>query len=169
MSELLIGCGNRRAKFMRSDLWSPEWQGLTTLDIDPNCGADVIHDLNVTPYPFADHRFREIWASEVLEHFGQQGDWRGWFAQWSEFHRILQPGGYFIGSCPRWNSPWAWGDPGHTRIVSVEALTFLDQSQYAEQVGVTSMTDYRHVWRGDFRLIHEAEAGESTFFVLRRV
>lgn len=169
MRELLIGCGNRRERWLKSPHWPDKWDDLVTLDIDPTCGPDVVHDLNVTPYPFADGEFQNIWASEVLEHFGQQGDWRGWFRQWSEFYRIMQPGGHFVASCPRMDSRWAWGDPGHTRIVSPEALTFLDQSQYERQVGVSSMTDYRHCWQGDFRLVHEEDAGESFHFVLQRV
>jgi hypothetical protein len=165
MRELLIGCGNTRDKFIPTG----PWENLTTLDIDPNCGADVVWDLNHTPYPFENETFGEVWAREVLEHFGTQGDWRGWFAQWDEFYRIMVPGGLFYISSPKWNSPWAWGDPGHTRIVSAEALTFLDRSQYETQVGKTSMTDYRHCYRGDFRLRHEKEYEHSNVFVLERV
>ena len=53
MPELLIGCGNRRDKRVGS-MSSPDWTELTTLDIDPNAGADVVHDLNVLPYFFYD-------------------------------------------------------------------------------------------------------------------
>lgn len=166
MRELLIGCGNVRHKFIGGQ---GPWENLTTLDIDPECGADVVHDLNVTPYPFDDETFGEIWAQEVLEHFGTQGDWRGWFAQWSEFYRIMQPGGLFYITSPKWDSPWAWGDPGHTRIISHEALTFLSQAEYEKQIGKTSMTDYRHVWKGDFRLRIAQDVGSSNLFVLERV
>lgn len=167
MAELLIGCGNSRVKKLSRPGLS-EWRDLVTLDIDPDAKPDVLHDLEVMPYPFEDGTFGEIHAYEVLEHFGRQGDWRGWFAMWTEFYRIMQPSGYFFGSCPRWGSPWLWGDPGHTRYVGPESLTFLDQREYAKQVGKTSMTDYRHVWRGHFEVAHAEVAGDSYFFVLRR-
>jgi hypothetical protein len=46
LSELLIGCGNSRIKKLKL---SPDddWTDLTTLDHDPDCGADVVHDLDV--------------------------------------------------------------------------------------------------------------------------
>lgn len=148
--ELLIGCGNRSKKQIKFEQVPGEFQNLTRLDIDPNCNPDVIHDLNVLPYPFEDNTFNEIHAIDVLEHTGQQGDWRFFFAQFQEFWRILKPGGFLVGACPKWDSPWAWSDPGHSRIISAHSLIFLDQSAYS-QVGDTPMTDYRHVYKGNFR------------------
>jgi SAM-dependent methyltransferase len=131
--ELLIGCGNRSAKQIKFQHVPQEFQNLTRLDIDPDCKPDVLHDLNVLPLPF------------------EQGDWRFFFAQFSEFWRILKPGGYFVGACPKWDSPWAWGDPGHSRVICPHTLIFLNQDGYA-QVGQTPMTDYRHVYKGNFRV-----------------
>ena len=168
MAELLIGCGNQREK-MLSLPGKEAFTDLTTLDIDPDAGADVVHDLNVTPYPFEDDSFDEIPACEVLEHLGSQGDWRAFFAQFYELWRILKPDGHLIATCPSVSSRWAWGDPGHTRTIQPETLTFLSQDQYRQQVGVTSMTDYRHVWSGDFRPVHLNDDGESFGFVLRAI
>ena len=148
--ELLIGCGNRTTKQIKFQFVPQEFLNLTRLDIDPNCKPDVIHDLNVLPLPFEDNSFNEIHAADILEHTGRQGDWRFFFAQFTEFWRILKPGGYFVGACPKWDSPWAWGDPGHSRVLSPHTLIFLDQAQY-QQVGSSPMTDYRHVYKADFR------------------
>ena len=76
--ELLIGCGRRREKLMY-DQSSPElsqWQGLVTLDINLDHKPDVAHDLTTLPYPFDDNTFDEIYAYEVLEHTGAQGDYK---------------------------------------------------------------------------------------------
>ena len=154
--ELLLGCGNRSTKEIKFQFVPQEWQNLTRLDIDPDCKPDVTHDLNVLPLPFADNTFDEIHAVDILEHTGQQGDWRFFFAQFSEFWRILKPGGYFVGACPKWDSPWAWSDPGHSRIFSIHSLIFLDQSCYAE-VGKTPMSDYRHWYKANFKTMVTTE------------
>lgn len=154
--ELLLGCGNRTSKEIKFQFVPQTFLNLTRLDIDPDCKPDVLHDLNVLPLPFEDNTFNEIHAVDILEHTGQQGDWRFFFAQFSEFWRILKPGGYFVGACPKWDSPWAWSDPGHSRIFSFHTLIFLDQSCYRE-VGTTPMTDYRHVYKANFRTMVTTE------------
>lgn len=187
---LLLGAGNSRALQLRQpgDDRVPE---IVTLDIDPRCSPDVVFDLDELPLvgtpslltkllPFADAEFDEIHAYEVLEHVGRQGDWRGFFREFGEYHRVLRPGGLFCGSVPYWRSVWAWGDPGHTRVISAETFHFLSQKAYADEVGKTPMTDYRAVWSGDFELVwsnemangvgglpHPAQSGRF-FFVLRR-
>lgn len=167
MMELLIGCGNRREKvFHRKG--EEAFTDLVTLDIDPLAKPDLLHDLDVLPYPFADNQFDEIHASEVLEHCGRQGDWRFFLNQFAEFWRILKPGGVFCASCPSITSRWAWGDPGHTRVIQPESLLFLSQKQYA-QVGRSAMTDYRHAYSADFDLIIREDDGESFKFLLKAV
>lgn len=159
-TELLIGCGNRRNK----DLFSPEhkeWSNLVTLDIDLNCNPDIIWDLNQFPYgywksPFERMKFDEIHAYEVLEHCGRQGDYKFFFTQWNEFYNILKPGGVFYGSVPMWNSPWAWGDPSHTRVIPPGSFVFLDQDEYTKQVGVTKMSDFRDIYFGNFSVVLQA-------------
>jgi SAM-dependent methyltransferase len=167
--ELLLGCGNSRKKQVCPVDSPREFQNLTTLDIDADCGADVTHDLSVLPYPFADDEFDEIHAYEVLEHCGRQGDVAFFFGQFAELHRILKPGGFLIGSCPLPDSPWAWGDPGHTRVIGKESLIFLSQHTYGEQVGRTPMADYRGIWKRDFHTVFIHEDKDRWAFVLKAV
>jgi SAM-dependent methyltransferase len=167
--ELLIGSGNCRQKKVTFEGIPQEWIELKTLDIDPGVEPDYVHDLEDLPLPFDDSVFDEIHAYEVLEHTGQQGDWRFFFNQFYEFWRILKPGGYLIGSCPMWDTKWAWSDPGHKRIISPESLVFLSQKEYKTQVGVTAMTDYRDYWDGDFQLIAKQESNESFGFVIQAI
>ena len=166
--ELLIGCGNQREKKLTFPDIPSEWSGqLITLDYEESCNPDVLHDLNQLPYPFDDNMFDEIHAYEVLEHCGTQGDYRFFFNQFEEFHRILKPGGWFVATCPMWDSPWAWGDPGHTRIISPNAIAFLSQETYL-QIGETAMTDYRFCYEADFELHSMKEETHQWGFVLRK-
>ena len=167
MAELLIGCGNRREKEINFKEVPDDWVELITLDEDINCKPDVVHDLESLPLPFDDNMFDEIHAYDVLEHTGQQGDWRFFFGQFYEFWRILKPGGYFCGKVPAWDSIWAWGDPGHKRVISEANLAYLDRSQYELQVGINAMTDYRGIWAGDFEPIDYKYDGETMGFVIR--
>jgi SAM-dependent methyltransferase len=160
--ELLVGAGASRQKRLVFE-GRQEWSALVTLDINPGHKPDVVWDLNNRPLPFDDNTFDEIHAYEVLEHLGKQGDWRSYFDEWSEWWRILKPDGVFLGTSPYWAGPWAWGDPGHTRIISAECLTFLSQEEYKTQVGKTPMTDYRFVYKADFEPIHRRVVGETCF------
>lgn len=169
---LLIGCGNDRSRRIRVGDQSNNFDDgdLVTLDLDPRTQADLQWDLNHLPYTFAcDDEYDEIHAYEVLEHCGRQGDWRFFFAQFQEFWRILKPGGLLVASCPMWDSPWAWGDPGHTRVVSRQSLTFLSQREYEVQIGKTGMTDYRHCYSGDFEIVGVQEAEHNFGFVLKAI
>lgn len=140
---------------------------MTTCDHDPGCGADVVHDLETLPWPFADDAFDEVHAYEVLEHLGTQGDYRAFFAHFGEIYRILKPGGLLVATVPEWDSVWAWGDPSHRRVISDASLVFLDRAHYALQVGKTAMTDFRWLWQGDFELVAADHAGVQFQFALQ--
>jgi SAM-dependent methyltransferase len=168
MRQLLIGAGNSRVKKMVHELTpGKEFDELVTMDIDPNCGADVIHNLDHLPYEFfEDGYFDEIHAYEVLEHCGTQGDENFFFEQFNEFHRILKPGGVFCASVPNYKSVWAFGDPGHKRVLPPTVFNFLAEAFY-DQLGKTACADYRHLIKGYWNLIGIDE-GEQVFFLLQK-
>ena len=168
MRELLIGCGRDRNKRLWRDGLTA-FSNLTTLDINPDHNPDVLHDLCKLPYPFADNTFDEIHAYEVLEHTGQQGDYRFFFAQFNEFHRILAPDGILFATVPDPRSPWAWGDPSHTRVFPLEYLTFLSLSEYEKQVGVTAMSDFRYLMTCDFRTLKATTNGTTAMFAIQAI
>lgn len=194
--ELLLGCGHSREKRLSAPGTPPEFKNLLTLDFNEACRPDFVCDLNILPWrmlhaskaadeakvtrpseygpgsAFVSDSFGEIHAYEVLEHLHILGDFRGFLADMSEAWRVLKPGGYFIGTCPSRFSGWLWGDPGHTRAILPETMTFLDQGEYIRQLDngrPTSMSDYRNVYRADFKTVQQATNRDTFYFILQAV
>lgn len=156
IAELVIGAGRKQYD-----------RPVVTLDL---ADADVIHDLTVAPWPFADSSVAKITAEHVVEHVvGPPGDVVSFFRFWSEAWRILKPKGIFAGVVPSLLSPHLWSDPGHCRPIVVDSFTFLNQAAYQNCVGSTPMTDYRATWHGDFELIRHADDGRELRFELKAV
>ena len=163
--ELLLGCGSSRTKRIVVPGYPQDWVELKTLDIEPCHNPDVVADLN-NGIPYPDDTFDEVHAYEILEHLGQQGDYKSFFATFQDIWRVLKPKGVLCATVPDYRSLWAWGDPGHTRIINSGSLVFLDQTEYQKQVGVTAMSDYRSLWQGDFVRIGQQTQGENFIFCL---
>lgn len=168
MKELIIGCGSSKEKRLSID-GTPGFQNPVWLDINADHKPDVVWDLNQMPYPFADNEFDEIHAYEVLEHCGTQGDYKFFFAQFTELHRILKPNGHLYATCPSRHSAWAWGDPSHTRILQPEQLVFLSQEEYERQVGKTPMSDFRNIYKADFAACAYEDDNETFWFILKAI
>lgn len=170
---LLIGCGRSRVKQLQ---WgaNAEWAGkLTALDVSPTCGADVVFDMDDVAsrgaaMPFDNDTFDEAACLNSQEHWGRQGDFRGWFWEMGEIHRILKPGGLFYTLVPIGQD--ALADPGHTRFFQKNWFYFLNQSFYdMNEVKQTCFTDYRWAWKLNFDILHcEEHEGHHLAVVLRK-
>jgi SAM-dependent methyltransferase len=85
-----IGCGCNKVP------------GAIGMDINPKSDADIIHDLDELPYPFAEDEFDEVIGRHVIEHV------RDPMAVICELHRITKPGGIIKLVAPHWTNPdWA--------------------------------------------------------------
>jgi SAM-dependent methyltransferase len=193
--ELLIGCGHTRDKrldprdFQRKTHPAPidlrVWRGkLDALDYMIECRPDLVCNLQRVPWSASrvvsdeyfdlpealpESYYDEVHAYEVLEHLGQQGDFRSFFDTFAEAWRILKPGGYLCATVPSRYSEWLWGDPGHTRAILPTHLVFLRQPTYDEQRGKTSMSDYRREYRADFDITGTFDDHTTHKFVLQAV
>jgi len=99
--KLDIGCGNHK---------DPGWVGM---DIQRLPGVDVIHDLNVHPWPIEANSVDQAKAWHIVEHIPpvcvtETGTRRPFLEFMDECWRVLKPGGEaFITVWNRWQ-PW-WG------------------------------------------------------------
>lgn len=171
---LLLGSGSEHGKRVTM-AESPEKDfstvDLVTCDVDPDLTPkpDVVHDLDLLPYPFADGEFDEIHAYEVLEHCGTQGDAKFFFGQFYEFWRILKPGGHMFISVPMWDSFLAWGVPDHKRVLPSCIFGFLSP-RYYDNVGKPGYADYRKLLGPThFDALGADEQGETLYVVLRAI
>lgn len=191
MKQLLIGCGHYRVKRLGWPMpgWDREWEDLYTLDFNKDCKPDIMADLNKPGWPVFDCNprgsdcveydsdsrrprlregiFDEIHAYEVLEHLGRQGDFVSFFDTFSNLYRILVDGGLVIATVPSRFSGWLWGDPGHTRAILPESLSFLDQTVYAKECGKTTRSDYRFAWKCDFETLVSHDDKATHAFILK--
>jgi SAM-dependent methyltransferase len=105
---------------MKLNLGSGEFPkpGFVNLDRDALQGVDVVHDLDVFPYPFADGQFDRIEADHVLEHLGQV------FDVMREIHRILAPGGVVVIRVPHFSRGFT--HPEHRRGFNVTFPCYFD-------------------------------------------
>ena len=92
--------------------------GAVNLDINPRSRAEVIHDLNAFPYPFADNTFDTIVSRSILEHLSDIP------AVMDELYRILKPGGRLIIQVPYFRSLDAFTDPTHKAFFTARSLDY---------------------------------------------
>jgi len=163
---LFLGAGGKTEKLLLLPDMEKGPEEIKTLDMQPP--ADVLYDLSAlhlpdgtsrwtaecgfmdNKLPFSNEEFDEIHAYEVLEHFGQQGDYRAFFKEWGEYWRVLKMGGYFFFSCPHWDPLNLWGDPGHTRSINPVTIAFLCHEEYEKQKD-GPMTNYRRWLVGNWK------------------
>lgn len=175
--ELLMGCGTNHRKKLALPTDSRDWDGLVTLDYCREYRPDVVSDLASGSLPFCSDAFDTLSAYEVLEHLGERGDYALLFRQFSDYWRVLKSDGLLYATVPCWKSLWAWGDPGHRRVINEGTLTFLSQPNYdAPGVMMTPAVDYRRHFAGDFNIVamgHSAEGAShdtcNYWFVLQAV
>lgn len=93
-----IGCGHLT------------YHNATNVDAVNLPGVDIVHDLDVFPWPFTDGVLDEVWASQVFEHVADP------IAFMRECWRVLRPGGLLHIATPHYLSENAHTDPTHRRF-----------------------------------------------------
>jgi SAM-dependent methyltransferase len=86
--------------------------GAVNLDIVATTNPDVVHDLNVRPWPFDDGAFDEIWAQDVIEHLDDV------VGTMEEIHRVSSAGGVVHITVPHFSCANAFTDITHKHYFS---------------------------------------------------
>jgi len=100
MKKLNLGAGEDRR------------EGYINIDHNKLTNPDIVHDLNIFPYPFPDNTFDEILASHILEHLDKP------FLVMKEFHRIMKPGAKLVISVPHFSRAFTHAEHAHGFDVS---------------------------------------------------
>jgi len=106
--KLDIGCGNSKR------------EGFVGLDVLKLPGVDIVHDLNVFPYPVASGTIEEVWMDQVLEHLAEP------LKAMEEIHRICRPAAKVTVGVPYFRSRYAVIDPTHRNFFGVDWFAYFD-------------------------------------------
>ncbi len=102
-----VGCGDRKLS------------GATGVDILALPSVDVVHDLSVFPWPFADNSFDLILANHFMEHATDV------VKTLEEICRILAPGGHVVIQVPYFRSTDAFTDPTHRHFFTSQSFDYV--------------------------------------------
>jgi SAM-dependent methyltransferase len=93
--------------------------GAIGIDKSANADADIVHDLDVTPYPLDTGAFDVVIARHVLEHLERPLEVLG------ELHRVTRAGGVVHVITPHFSSPTSWTDPTHRHHFASRSFDYL--------------------------------------------
>lgn len=111
-----VGCGLVNPR--------PKWEHIDSYDF----GTNVVHDLEVTPWPYDDETFDEIHADDVLEHLNNN------VGAINELIRVLKVGGVGTIQVPdARHAERTWADPEHKRGYMPNSLDYWVRGSGLEQ------------------------------------
>lgn len=149
LKKLNLGCGEHK----KGGYVNIDWQVLAK--------PDVVHDLNVFPYPFPDNSFDLVEAFHVLEHLDKP------FLIMKELHRILKPGGTLHIKVPHFSRGFTHAEHAHGFDVTFP-LYFNKNFTTSGYFGVPfDLKMMRLSWLAFFHLMPAMGYGQTTISFLR--
>lgn len=109
VATLDVGCGIRKLS------------GAVGIDGNPRTQADIVHDLNRTPWPLGENQFDHVYCRHVLEHLEDI------VRTMEEIHRVAQPGALVEILTPHFSSLYSWRDPTHRHHLSLESFDYFTE------------------------------------------
>jgi SAM-dependent methyltransferase len=150
MKILDLGCGGNKYK-------SPNPEdvviGLDKIKYD---GVDVVHDLDVFPYPFENNQFDVVIVKHVIEHL------KDTVKVMEEIHRILRLDGIIKMEYPVYPNPNAFKDPTHLHVFTYDSFYFF-----------CPMTDFgkenMQCTKARFEIVNKLDDAYNTYIELRAI
>ncbi|GAB4218263.1 MAG: methyltransferase domain-containing protein [Synechococcales cyanobacterium] len=110
MIKLDVGCGDQKRP------------GYLGMDIVALPGVDILHDMNVTPWPLEADSVSEVVFDDVLEHS------KNFLGILSELYRVCHNQATIKVSAPHFSSDSMYCDPTHTTFFSSRTFNYFDKS-----------------------------------------
>ena len=90
------------------------------IDISPLPEVDIVHDLEVFPWPIDSDSVEEAYCSHYIEHTPSLINFM------NELYRVLKPGAFCTILAPYYTWIGAWQDPTHTRAISENTFLYFN-------------------------------------------
>lgn len=113
--KLNLGCGFNKI------------EGYTNVDNFAGCEPDVVHDLNVTPWPFDTDSVDEIIMVHCLEHLGETT--ATYLGIIKEMYRVCKADALIKIIVPHWMHENFAHDPTHCRVVTPVGLAMFSKNR----------------------------------------
>ena len=101
-----VGCGNKKR------------EGAVGIDSNPATQADVVHNLDVFPYPLNTSEFDEIYVTHCIEHLDDV------VKVMEELHRIGKSGCRVTIDAPYFSGQDAFSDPTHKHFFTSRSMDY---------------------------------------------
>jgi SAM-dependent methyltransferase len=135
--------------------------GWVNSDIAELPGIDVVHDLDVAPWPWDNASVDEIRAMDVFEHVNDP------LVFMNQAGRVLKPGGVLRIRSPHWRSESAYTDPTHRRFCTERTWDYwVKSTEYNLKYGAAYC-----YWDVLFEKVslELTDGGSNILIVLRRI
>ena len=106
MKTLDVGCGKNKRP------------GAIGIDFNAHTDADIVHDLNVFPYPFKESEFDEFYVTHCIEHLDNV------VKVMEELYRIAKPGASVVIDAPYFSGQDAFSDPTHKHFFTSRSFDY---------------------------------------------
>jgi len=147
--KLNLGCGEQKK------------EGYINVDWLKDLNPDIVHNLNVFPYPFNHSEFDLIEADHVLEHLDRP------FDVMKELHRLLKSGGKLVIKVPHFSRGFTHAEHAHGFDVTFP-LYFSDKFTKSGYFGTNFMLEKIELhWLAFYHLLPSMGYGQTFIHFLK--